>query len=61
MGAKIAKESLNSGVVSNNGYIVGKTYDIIWFIGAPTIGLIVAFFFLNTGLSDTKIFAGEYN
>ncbi len=46
---------LNSGKVTNNGFIVGKAYDSIWFIGAPFIGLIVALIFLWTGVGDISV------
>ena len=51
---------VNSGKITNNGFIVGKLYDWIWFVGAPTIGLIVAFALLYTGLADFEIKTSKF-
>nr|MBI1228772.1 hypothetical protein [Cytophagales bacterium] len=50
---------VNSGEIKNDGYIVSKLYDWIWFIGAPTIGLITAFILLFTGVAEIEIELSE--
>ena len=50
---------VNSGVVTNNGFIVSKLYDWIWFVGAPTIGLVVAAILLFSGVADIEIDLGN--
>lgn len=54
---------INNGKISNDGYIVGKAFDRIWFTGAPLLGLIVALFFLPSGIAGIEVnmgSAGEY-
>ena len=46
---------INSGKISNGGFIVSKWYDIIWFIGAPSLALLVAVIFLNSSLTEITI------
>jgi len=54
-------KSLNNGKITNNGYIVGKYYDSIWFIGAPAIAFISALVFHSTAISEKVLFAGTVN
>ena len=51
----IADVIINSGKVTNNGYIVGKMYDWIWFIGAPTMALFLSVFLLYSPLAEVKL------
>ncbi|MBI1302022.1 MAG: hypothetical protein GC137_10280 [Alphaproteobacteria bacterium] len=41
--------------VKNNGYIISKNYDLIFFIHAPLVGIFVAILLLGTGLGEIEV------
>ncbi len=48
-------DPINSGKIINNGYIVNKVYDWIWFIGAPLISLLIAFLFVPSDIAQLEV------